>query len=779
MRVSNIRKTELLLAQALKVHQAGKFHEAAVLYERVLKVAPENAEALHLSGLVAHQQGNIDDAIKRIKHAIRVRPNSATFIGNLSAVLTASKRFEEAAQCHKRLVALNPENHGAWFGLGDIYQQCGQFEEAIKAYTKAIKIQPDHIGSYHNLGAAYHAQGEQKQALKCFQAVLKINPEFSQSHFSLGNVYRVMGALNDAVQSLQKAIQIKPDYIDALFNLANLHKDMGDYQAAVDNYIRLLKIAPSMAEAHNNLGNVFYGINQTEQALQCYQTALKICPDYVEALHNMSIVMQNNGQYEEAMAYCQKALLLKPDYGAAHASLVHQMRQACAWEDLKNLDQKLDQLTQKALSEEKRPAENPFLNISRHADPASNLLVAQAWSRDLSKKVKGIMATEERGAFAALKDKSKAGRLRIGYLSNNFRNHPTAHLLIRLFGLHDREQFEVYAYSYGANDASEYRKLIEQDCDRFVELNGIGDREAADHIRADKIDILVDLVGYMQGHRMGICARRPAPIQVRYLGMAGTSGADFFDYLIADSIVVPEEHTRFYSEKLVYMPHCYQINDDRQPIADSVYTKADFDLPLNAFIYCSFASHYKLDPIMFAAWMRILHRVQPSVLWLTPGSNIAKQNLKDLARAHGIAPGRLVFTDRMPKEEHLARLKLADLALDTRLVGGAATTSDALWSGIPVITMQGGHFASRMSMSLLSAMGLDELITENLDEYESMAIHLGGDHQELARLKQKLINQRDAGNLFNTLEGVRHLESAFTMMWNHLKKGQEARKISL
>jgi len=776
MRVGKIRKTEQILAQALKVHQAGQFHEASVLYERVLKFAPKNAEALHLSGLIAHQQGSVDKAIKRIKHAVRLRPSSTTFLTNLCAVLMASNRREEAKKYHKKIVALNPVNHEAWFGLGNIHQQFAEFDEAIIAYKKVIQILPGHVGAHHNLGAAYHAQGKQIRAVKCFQAALKRKPEFAQVHFSLANAYMVMGARDDAIQSLQNAIIKKPDYLEARYNLANLYKDMGNNLAALENYGALLKIAPSMAEAHNNLGNVLLNINQEAQALKCYQKALKINPDYAEAMHNMSIALQNNGQYAEAMTHCQKAISLKPDYRAAHASLVHQMRQACTCVGLEELDQRVDQFTQKALSEDRRPAENPFLNVSRHADPALNLAVAQAWSRDLSEKVQGFMNSDKEAVVEVSEGSSTSRRLRIGYLSNNFRNHPTAHLLVRIFGMHDRKQFEVHAYSYGANDASQYRKRIEHDCDRFVELNGIDDREAAGLIRADKIDILVDLVGYMQGHRMGICVQRPAPIQVRYLGMAGTSGADFFDYIIVDRVVVPEEHARFYSEKLVYMPSCYQINNDQQVIADSGYTKADFDLPENTFIYCSFASHYKLDPIMYAAWMRILHQVEPSVLWLTPGSKIAEQNLKKQAKAHGIDPDRLVFTDRLPKEQHLARLKLADLALDTRLVGGAATTSDALWAGLPVITLRGSHFASRMSVSLLSTLRLDDLITDNLDEYETMAVVLGSDPQKLTSLQQTLINQRDSGHLFKTAEGVHNLEQAYRAMWQNFVKGNEAIK---
>jgi protein O-GlcNAc transferase len=760
-------------------HQAGRLKAAEAVYEDILHEFPDQPDALHLTGLVSHQQGDVDRAVGLIKRAIHQRSTHPVYLKNLCVVLTASNRVEEAATNYRTLVDIVPHDIDAWIGLGNSCQHVGRLDDAIEAYRQAVHLRPSHSGAYHNMGAAYHARGDHRQALLCLQAALRIDPGSAQIQYSLGRVYISMGNIDEAIRSIQQAIEINADYIEARFNLANLFKDVGKFQAAAENYMALLKIAPAMAEAHNNLGNVLLSLNQDDQALKCYQAAIEINPDYPEAWQNISIVSQNNGDYEAAMENCKKAITIEPGYEPAFASLAHQMRQACVWDGLEKIDRKLDQLTRKALSEGRQPAENPFLNITRHADPAANLAVAQAWSRNLSTRVKAVRSLEKSEAGAQLPTRSKAGHLKIGYLSNNFRNHPTAHLLIRLFGLHDRKQFKTYAYSYGQDDASDYRKRIETDCDHFVDLREMNDCQAADRIRTDRINILVDLVGYMQGHRLGICARRPAPVQVRYLGMAGTSGADFFDYLIADRVVVPEEQTRYYSEKLVYLPHSYQINDDRQSIAHAGYTKTDFNLPADTFIYCSFASHYKLDSKMFSAWMRILRQTDPSALWLTPGSKTAERNLIIQAKARDVDPERLVFTHRLPKEDHLARLKLADLALDTRLVGGAATTSDALWAGVPVVTMQGGHFASRMSASLLNAIRLEELIVSNLDEYEALAVRLRCDGRWLESVRQKLNTQKASTPLFATVATTGHLESAYTAMWEIFEKGEKARMIEL
>jgi protein O-GlcNAc transferase len=434
---------------------------------------------------------------------------------------------------------------------------------------------------------------------------------------------------------------------------------------------------------------------------------------------------------------------------------------------------KLDSLTKKALLAHTRPAESPLHNIIRHTDLATNFAVAKSWSADI------VKTTSSSTINFSFHTRKNGGKRVIGYLSGDFRNHATAHLMLSLFKLHDRDNFAIYCYSYGIDDGTGYRQQIQHDCDRFTDIDSFSNTEAARRIYADQVDIFVDLKGYTKDTRLSICALRPAPVQVTYLGFPGSTGADFIDYIITDRIVTPDEHAPFYSEKFVYLPHCYQVNDHTQPIANTPLTKRDSGLPENSFVFCSFNRTYKIDPVMFTVWMEILRKVPESVLWLLSENSIAEANLRREAQARGILPERLIFAGMLPKSEHLARLRLADLGLDTRIVNGHTTTSDTLWAGVPVITLQGSHFASRVSSSVLSAIGLPELITFSLEEYETRAVQLAHNPDALQEIRRRLAENRLTAPLFDTPRFVRNLESAYQEMWNIFLSGQSPRQIEV
>jgi predicted O-linked N-acetylglucosamine transferase (SPINDLY family) len=414
-----------------------------------------------------------------------------------------------------------------------------------------------------------------------------------------------------------------------------------------------------------------------------------------------------------------------------------------------------------------KPPENPFLNIVRHSDPGRNLEVAKAWSREIeltdgSRSPKFLFET------GSIRDR----RLNIGYLSGNIRNHPTADLTLGLFERHDRERFNVFCYAYGKDDNGYQRRAIREASDKFRELNAMDDLSAAMTIHNDQIDILIDLMGYTKGARLGICGCRPAPIQVRMLGMAGTTGASFFDYLIGDRIVTPKSHQKHYTERLVLMPHTYQVNNYA---SEANFAGKDEKAPYNGgsrFVFACFCTAYKIEKKMFQGWMDILKRVQESDLWLMPESAVVKKKLCISAERLGVDPHRLVFLEKLEKKEHLERLAKVDLALDTRTVNGAATTSDALWVGVPVLTIQGQHFASRMSSSLLHAMNLPDLVKSSLEEYVDAAVYLATHPARLEKIRSSIEKKRYAGPLFDTDYTVGCLETAYQRMWScHLAHG--------
>lgn len=445
----------------------------------------------------------------------------------------------------------------------------------------------------------------------------------------------------------------------------------------------------------------------------------------------------------------------------------------CAWDDYAQLIADLDARTRAAIAAGTRPAELPFLNICRAADPELNFRVATLRSAALARR-------HARHRLAAVPPENRKNRARIvlGYLSADFRDHAVGQLIAPLFGLHDRSRFEVRAYSAGLDDGGEIRKRIATDADAFVDIRTLDDRTVAGRIRADGVDILIDLGGYTEGHRLGVAALRPAPIAVDYLGFAGTIGGDIFDYTIADRIVVPPSNARFYSEKLIVVPPCYVIHD-RERIAECRFTRADEGLPEAAFVFCSFNEARKLTPDVFASWMALLREVPEAVLWQYRSNDAMAENLRRAAAAHGVDPARLIFAERRPKPEHLARIALADLALDTMPFNGGVTTSDALWAGVPVITARGTHCASLGSASKLAAIGLPELVADDLAGYLALARRYARAPGELAALKAKLAANRPTAPLFDSARFTSTLERGLAEAFRRYLDGEPPRHIVL
>jgi len=565
-----------------------------------------------------------------------------------------------------------------------------------------------------------------------------------------------------------------PSATDSEVAKAIQYHQSGQLQKAEEIYKKILRINPNHPDSLHLLGVLAYQVGKIDAAVTLISKAIQINPDNPSFYNNFGNVLKEQGKFSEAVSCYQKALKLKPDYAEAYNNLFHQLQQACAWQKTKGMADKLDGFTTKALDSGTKTGETPFVNLMKYTDPARNFTVAKSWSCDIERTVSNL-----KNHFPHNVRKPGKTKITIGYLSNDFRNHPMAHLMLGLFGLHNRNEFNIFCYSYGEDDASAYRAQIRSDCDKFVDIHNLNDTAAAKCIYEDQVDILVDLKGYTRGNRIGIYALRPAPVQVRYLGLAGTTGADFFDYIITDRIVTPEEHARYYSENFAYMPHSYQVNDHTQEISNKDWKKADFGLPEGSFVFCSFNQSYKIEPVMFNSWMKIIQQIPESVLWLQGTNETAKKNLRLEAEAKGMKSDRLIFTEKLSKSEHLARLRLADVALDTRIVSGAATTSDALWVGLPVITLQGSNFASRMSSSILTAIGLSELVVHSIEEYESLAIDLAHNPGKLQAIRQKLARNLTTEPLFDTPRFARNLEKAYREMWKIFMAGESPRQIEV
>ena len=834
-----------LLQLAVKHQQDGDLTNAEMLYKKILRIDPENADALHLLGLVGHQSGKLDLAITLINRAISIDPGQPEIYNNLGNVYLTERDLVRAENCFQKAIQARFNFAEAHYGLGKTLQLQGRFDEAIDAYIEALKLKPEMTEAIINLSQATLSQAapdklveslqrvilknpnnlpasillatayldrgqaapaksllenvlaqepanvnalfqlalveeklnQPENAVSNYVRIINLNPNLPEAFINLGRVYKAMCNLNKAMASYQKALNINPDSYEVHNNIGNILQLLGKPSEAIVSFRNALEINPRYALAFHNLGNAYQTLGQLDKAIKCYLTCLKLKSNFIPAYYHLGLAYQSQKKHEQAIGSFRKALLIKPDYNKATCYLFHQLQYLCDWDEFDELGKQIDLATQDSLQNDTRPDEAPFLCHSRRINPALDLRVAAAWSADIAMGVKDFSEYFTSDAKASPSWHATKKKIVIGYLSNNFRNHPTGHLISGIFRQHNRDDFEIFCYSFGENDQSDFRRQIQRDCDRFVDIGRFSHLKAAQRIHHDHVDILVDLVGFTHGHRLKIAAMRPAPIQVRWLGQAGTTGSGFFDYIIVDPIVAPQNHASFYSEQLVYMPDCYQVNNKDQIISNKSWSKADFGIPDDAFVFCCFCSKYKLDPTMFGSWMRILKKVSHGVLWLIGGNNAAEKKLKKRAQSLSINAARLVFAPPLPKDDHLARLRLADLALDTRTVNGAATTSDALWAGVPVLTLQGGHFASRMSSSILSAINLPELITKNLETYESRAICLARNQAELNSLRLKLLQNRTTEPLFDTSRFTLNLESAYQEMWKIFLSAEKPRQI--
>lgn len=766
---------DIELQKAVELHRSGQLREAETIYRQILERHPSHSRCLHLLGVILHQFRQADAAEHWMNKAIQHDPRNPEYYCDLGNVLRDQGKFNEAISCHQKALELQPNNVGAYNNMGIVFQRQGNPDEAVSCYEKAIELQPDLVEAYGNLGNALKDQGKLNEAISCYQKALELQPNLVPAFNNMGVVFRDQGKFDEALSCYERTIELQPNHVGAYNNMGIVFQRQGEFDNAVSCYEKAIELQPDLVEAYDNLGLVLQEQGRFEAAASSHRKALDFKEDSAETYRNLGLALEQQGKSDEAVSCYKEALRLKLDYAEACSNLICQLQETCAWQELRGLIEELNSSTRIALQNATKTAETPFVSITLHADPPRNFAVARSWSRELAKA-----ASSSEAGFAFDARKSTGTNIVIGYLSNDFRNHAVAHVMLSLFGVHDRSRFRINCYSYGIDDGSHYRKRIERDCDKFVDVHHLSHFEAAKRIYEDHVDILVDLNGYTWGNRLAICAFRPAPVQVTYLGFPGTVGAPFSDYIITDRIVTPEDEAIYYSENFVYMPQCYMVNDHGQEISKKDQRKADFGLPEKGFVFCSFNDSYKIEPVIFDVWMEILRTVPQSVLWLRRGKETAQRNLRREAKERGINPERLIFSGRLPsKEDHLGRLSLADLALDTRIYNGHATTSDALWAGVPVVALKGNHFASRASASLLTAIGLPELIVESLEEYKNLGVRLAKNPSELQAIRQRLAGNRSKEPLFDTPRFARNLETAYEEMWKIFLAGERPRRIEV
>ena len=634
--------------------------------------------------------------------------------------------------------------------------QAGKAGEAERLCRRLLDSAADDFAALQLMGAIQVQLNRPDQALACFDRAASLRPGFAILT-NRGAVLQMLGRVEEALGDYDRALGLESGNAVLFYNRGRALQDLGRLEEALGDYRKALALDPHYALAFNNAGNVLRVLKRDGEALAVYDRALALRPDYAEALYNRANLQWSQmGNFPAALRDMEKLLQVNPAYDYALGELVYLRMRGGDWRDLETLRARIDQGVR-----EGRRVVQPFHYQALSDSPADLLACAEIYTRHYYPSVPPMARSAPR----------TAKKIRLGYQAGEFRAHATSWLMAGLFEAHDREKFELVAFDNGWDDKSPIRARLDAAFDRIVDISRLPDRAASEAIAEAGIDILVNLNGYVGLNRAGIYARRPAPIQVNYLGSPATMGADFMDYIIADRILIPEGEEKFYREKTVILPDSYQVNDTKRTPPGVAPSRAACGLPEDGFVFCSFNSSYKLTPDVFAAWMAILKAAPNSVLWLLENNPEFAANMRRAAVAAGMAAERLIFAPVREPQEHLTRMQLADLFLDLLPCGGHTTASDALWAGVPLLTCKGHAFGGRVAASVLHAVGLPELVVENLSDYQALALRLAGEPQALKALRGKLAANRLTMPLFDTARFTRHIEAAYLGMWDRQLRG--------
>ena len=801
-----------LLEHGLVYHRDGNYSYAIQVYQELLALVPEHADALHLIGEAHYRQGQLGTALsylnraiaavahhfylntrgmvllesghlmqaeQDLRRAIKAVPDYLEAHINLSNVCRQKKDFKHAKRFAEQAVKLNVQSAAAWNAVGSVEMESARLDEALQAFDRALAIAPRAWVTVKNKAKILVAQ-------KKWQAALPLLMQAAESqdfevNIMLSRAYSVLGQTVNAIDPFQAAIRVStPDLRKAYFSTSEGVEQliaMGDalgvyrsnFSAAAELYQLAIESLPEHTTLINNLAVTQFNQAVFDKAVENLRKLLLLDPTNAQARTNLGVSLIMLDQSEEAINEFKLALEHDPEFLAAAGWMIGEKNRICSWDGLPELRQKVAKLLDRPGSKQ---SVNSFILLSNYDDPAKFL----EWSRINSRENFANLGIQSSPAIGVGR---KHDRIRVGYFSVDFRNHPVAHLTAPLYGMHDRSKFEVWVYSYGPDDKHPVRQRIQEGAEHFVNLEGHSTQNMVERIRNDEIDILVDLSGNTRGSKIQVLGHRPAPVQVHWLGFIGSMGSQYYDYTIVDGFVAPEGADEYYDEKLVRMPDCFQINDTARPQILMPLTRAQCGLPEDAFVFADFNQSFKIQPEIFAAWVHILKAVPKSVLWLADGHHSYIKNIRAEWANAGLEDSRLVIAPRVSVDQYLAQYQLVDLFLDVFPYTSGTTASDALWAGCPLLALVGQTMVARMAGSLVKAAGLPELLTYSVDEYVARAVHYASHQEELAVIRRRLVEQRLTVPLFDTQKFVHHLEMAYEQMAQKSWIGQELAAITL
>jgi protein O-GlcNAc transferase len=700
-----------------------KNYDSAIKYmEKLINLSPNNAQAYYILGHSMQEKEQFDEAITYYQKALQVAPNFADVYYNLGSIFQDKKRHDEAISCYQKALQINPTDSDAYYNMGLVLQEKKQFDEAVTSYQKALQLNPNLADAYNNLGLSYREKGQFDEAISCYQKALQLNPNLADVYNNLGLSYREKGQFDEAISCYQKALQLNPNLADVYNNLGCVYTDKGQIDEAISCYQRALKLNPNLADAYNNLGLPYREKGQFDEAISSHQRALKLNPNLADAYNNLGCIYTDKGQIDEAEIWFRHAIGMKQDFSIAYSNLLFTME------------------------------------YNAHHDPRTIYLEHLTFSKKYAEHFASTI-------YPHKNNRDPNRKLKIGYVSPDFRKHPVSCFIQPILIAHNREYFEVFCYSNSLIH-DEVTKRIQEYADQWRNIVGIADGELNELIKKDEIDILVDLAGHTARNRILLFARKPAPIQISWIGYLATTGLSTMDYKIADNYTDPPGKTEnFYTEKLMRLPKsclCYLPNRDSPEVGPLPA------LSTGLITFGSFNNFAKVTSEVFTLWAKILNELPGSRLILKGNSfhdNTTCQYAINMFTQRGIAPDRITLQPSDPSPKHLESYNLVDIGLDTFPFNGATTTCEALWMGVPVITLEGTAYHSRVGVSLLSNVGLPALVAKTPDEYVELAVSLTTDIEKLSFLRTNLRDRMAHSPLCDAERFTVNLERCYRTMW--------------
>ena len=764
----------------LHVYDAAEIH-----LRRLTKINPASAEAFYLLGKAFIGNSNVSEAIKQFQRAIDINPHYFEASFSLGSQYMIEGKHQLAIDHFVNALNSKPNDLRVMIQLGTAYHKIGDLDKAAELFNDALAVRAELFEAHFNLGLVFLDENEFLKALNSFQTAEKIRQGSAHVSYGIACAHRGLGNCQSARASFESAIKCDPKFEAAIFQLAILEKDAGNFKRAKELFAdinvspsyksramlqnaiidrrlgnvkeaeqilkTLLVDTPASLEACFQLGVLFFASGEDDLALNYYSKALSIDPNLAEAYCAIGSVFTKKGKFKEACKAYEKALALKPTYEGARIRLIYEKRKICDWSPSKFLEEKKFQTP---MSNDAVP---PFMALPLEDNPKHQKL------RSINFAAASFPPTSERPKIS---QESRKSRIRLGYFSGDLHDHPVLHLMSGIFREHDKSQFDVRVYSFGKEKSGKLREQAIKNVERFIDASDWSDERILQELKDNPIDIGIDLSGYTDNGRTRIFAHRLAPIQINFLGFPSTSGANFMDYIVADEVVIPQSHKKFYLEEPLYLTSTFFPNDRTREIGTLNTSRKDFDLPEKAFVFCCFNNSFKIGPEEFDVWMRILKQCNDSVLWLASSNEAVVSNLKKEAKNRGVCSDRIIFASKLKhNRDHLARHKHADLFLDTFNYNAHTTAADALMTGLPIVTKQGDQFAARVASSLLKALGLDELVTHTREEYEGLIIQLATEPTKLNELKAKLHERLQSELVFNALDYTRNFEKTLAAVY--------------